>query len=441
MSYNFKATDLQKLYGHKFSFGGHTFEIQPKAVFPARSGLEAYGIKLLHTPPAGSTTSATGTLHSFLKIFRQDIPERRDRTTFLIGLGLTKGHWAFQCVPYAWFPGTEINGVQVVGHLTKFLGMQFGGPAQDFSELKEKWDIFTADDRRAFASHLASAVDALENIGVVHGDLSPGNIMIGPGPNGRLACCLCDFDGFIHSKVQKLPRKFDRQDVRPLGTPGYQYPELMARISADTNNTDDRVFAETDRFSLAAIICELMVWGNDTSEKLGRGELLSEEALARRNISTIPNEIKGRFASGFALLEQALRASSCRDMPSPKDWLKLFGVVSVVQSAFKGHPRASFKRRGSADQPLQANFINKTSGDLADVHASLSSLKGIAFARAADGAGFRFRLSFNNTLPVLVRRGGGSIKVGDAQRKDFEVFAGDTVAVGDWEITFDDPKP
>lgn len=443
MSYAFRATHLQKLYGFTFTHQGHTFEIQPKSVFRARAGLEAYGVKLIHTPPSGVTSAgnAQGQIHSFLKIFKQDIPERRQRTAFLAKLGLAKSHWAFQGVPYALFPGHDINGVQIVGHLTKFLGMQFGGPALDFAELKEKWDIYTLPDRTAFATHLASAVDALERSGIVHGDLSHSNIMVGPGPKDALVCCLCDYDGFAHANIPQLPRKFENQNVRPLGARGYQYPELVKAIAADTANTDDGVSVRTDRFALAVLICEMIVWTNDLSEKLGRTELFSDDMIQSRDLAAIPADIRSKFPIGFDMLQRALSAPTFTDMPSPREWLGLLGMTSVIQVPFTGHPKARLKRRNWATRPIEINIINDQDGDFGVLNPRLSPLAGLRFLKGPDSAstGSTLKLSFADHLPpAAVRRAGSTAII--ATRSGFQAYPGDTIIIADWEISFEDSR-
>ena len=67
MAYSIVARDIQKLYGFSFSALGHRFEIQPKSIFPARGGLEAYGLRVRHEHPK------RGDIHAFLVSVRRDI--------------------------------------------------------------------------------------------------------------------------------------------------------------------------------------------------------------------------------------------------------------------------------------------------------------------------------------------------------------------------------
>src|ERR1044072_2732307 len=130
MAYTFTGQQVQSLYGQRLSIRNissgsvETIEIQAKNVFMARRGAEGYGLRAIHNH------AKLGGVHAFLKVFQKDIPERHKRSEFLVNLGLAKRHeWVFQGVPYAWFNKQKVNNIDVVGHLTKFIGLQYGRPA------------------------------------------------------------------------------------------------------------------------------------------------------------------------------------------------------------------------------------------------------------------------------------------------------------------------
>jgi serine/threonine protein kinase len=437
MTYEIKAVDLWKLYGQAFSVYNQKtkhderLEIAQKDVFLARDGLEAYGLRLMHHH------SQLGDIHAFLKIFKADLPQRRERSEFLISLGLAGQHeWVFQGVPYGWFGRKQINGVEVIGHATKFIGLQYGAPAEEFFILKDSgdWDGYAADERRAFACHLASAVDALERMQFTHGDLSHRNIMIGPGPGGRRVCCLCDFDGFAHPKVPLLPRQHNGQPVRPLGAEGYQYPELLARIAADARNSDDRVYVETDRFALGVLACEMVAWTNDLPQRLKREQLLSDEMISKRSLRSLPDDVKQRFTAGFNLLERALQAGSCADMPSPRDWLEALGLPSIVQNvSFQGEPFLQvFDRKKHRRLVSRARLNTKNSGDFG---ALQTDLRIVSYRRTDDN---KVNIAIAGPLPAALRRAGRTQSISADGRKDLAVQPGDVIIIGDWELLFED---
>jgi serine/threonine protein kinase len=435
MSYFFTAKDLQGLYGQNFSItnsttrSAETVEIQRKEIFPARAGLEGYGIRALHRH------ATRGNVHTFLKIFQKDVPQRHGRSQFLVKMGLAKHHeWIFQGVPYAWLNRRKVNGIEIVGHLTKFIGLQYGAPAEDLMVLKDdgKWHSYSNAERRSLAIHLALAICGLEKLSLVHGDLSPGNVMIGPGPNETDVCCLCDFDGFQHPSVSRLPRKIDGIPTRPLGSEGYQYPELVERIGADKNNDDETIIVETDRFALGVLICEMMVWSPSVMRALGRAELLDKRIILSRRLSGIPEEVGAMFPKGFALLESALRAGSCSSMPTPEDWLNCLGQALVAR--FQSAPMILFYRGQGPEKELHRRAVlsSKPSGSFGMVHSDLAD---IAFNRDSQN---QVTLSINGGVPGALKRCGQQRGLTTHDRASLKMAPGDVLHIGGWEIEFMD---
>jgi serine/threonine protein kinase len=437
MPYAFTGQHVQKLYGQKLSIQNiasnaiETINIQDKKVFQARRGTEGYGLRVLHRH------KKQGDIHAFLKVFQQDIPQRHQRSEFLVKLGLARHHeWVFQGVPYAWFNRQNVNGIEIVSHLTKFIGLQYGEPAEDFGVLKEEghWDGYSPVERRSFATHIASAVCALERVHLVHGDLSGGNVMIGPGPGGRSICCLCDFDGFFHPSQPMLPRKFAGELTRPLGSVGYRYPELIERAVADKNDSDENLLVETDRFALGVLICEMMVWNSSLGKRLGRPQLLDEATIASRRLSDIPDHVIGGFSQGFALLEKALKAGSYHDMPTPDEWLSCLGVQSILPKPFNSPPRVLFFQRKGTSRKLQKRAVlnSKPTGSFGVVHPELSD---IAFNRSATN---HVVLTIGSGLPCALRRSGRQETLTRDAKAALAILPGDLLRIGDWEITFEE---
>jgi hypothetical protein len=315
--YSVTAIDLKGLYGQQFRLRDHLFEIEPQSTYQARSGLEAYVVRVRHRHPEG------GPIDAALKIFKSDTPKRRERTEFLMRFAHRAKKRLFQGVPYAFFSNVEINGLRIIGHLARFITMGSLGHEGDFAELKDTWFAFEPDHRRLLAMQVVNTVAELEKEGFIHGDVSANNLIILSRPGIAPACYLCDFDGFSHKMAAQLPRRHDKYPVRPLGAEGYQYPRLIERIRADPNNSDEGVFVETDRFALAATICELMIWNSTTFRELLRGQLLSDDIITARRLEQLPEDLVRRFPRGFELLDRALKAPSIELMPSPAEWLAL----------------------------------------------------------------------------------------------------------------------
>ncbi|WP_169055207.1 protein kinase [Azospirillum sp. TSH100] len=438
-NYSFSASNLKKIYGQKFyannmAGGGNiTFSIHNESNARPRTGLEAYGILVsCHHPSLGD-------LPSFLKIFKVDIPERRERTEFLIQSGLTKSHeWLFQGVPYAWLPGSTINSHTIIGHVALQIGGRFGGCAEDFSRLKEQgaWNgTYDPKLRKTFAAQLCCAVAALESMQIVHGDLSAANIMIGPGPKGERVCSLCDFDGFYHPSIQPLPRTVGGIACRPLGTTGYQYPEILNRIAADPGAKDGSILVQTDRFALGAIICELMTWSPDAEALLDRHELLTPEMVRAQSISELPDRIVQLWPKGFRLLERALKAGSIADMPSPEDWLEALGIGVRLHKEFQNRPFFEFhKRSGTRTKLVQKVQLSMSdTGNFASVSSELSEI-GYQFS------GKKLLLKVGWGHPLFLIQDGRSHSLGDGPQ-DVPLNPADSLISNFWEIRAFDGQP
>ena len=112
---------------------------------------------------------------------------------------------------------------------------------------------------------LCRGVSAIHDIGAVHGDLKPSNILVGPG----LRCVLIDF-GLAHLRGE-LP---DELSASLLGTPAYMAPELLTstRVPEDI---EDR----SDVYALALIAYELLT-GKPVFEAAGSIQMIAQQTMA-----------------------------------------------------------------------------------------------------------------------------------------------------------------
>lgn len=400
----FVGNSLRKLSGIRFpvaNLRGTSFDIEipPDVHKIARSGSEAYGFPITYHDPKN------GRLPAFMKLFMQNVPERDARTQFLVvEKELAASHsWMFHGVPFTVLGnGTQINGVDVVGHVALRIGAAFGVPAEDLMRLKSQgeWDNkYSLETRRFLAGQLCTAVSTMEEFQFIHGDLAPGNVMIGPGPkNGQPICTLCDYDGFSHPSVSPLPREF-----RTFGSPGYIYPELLDRMEADQQRKDESINVETDRFALAVLVCELVTWTPELGEQLGRDRLLSDRIPddQRQNGNYIADNIRRKWPEGFDLLDKAVRASDVTSMPSPETWLRLLGV----SRAFTKHPRLEIYEGPDGHEILVDSVeikIQRT-GDLSLINDVFSQ---VAFKIEEQAKSKTLTLSFGWKKRILVRRFG-----------------------------------
>jgi hypothetical protein len=380
MSYAFMASQLKHIEGQSFtlprSVQGHEWvgdlaARSPGGTWP-RAGAEAIcSLATVHNRTTGQD------IQSVLKIFRYNLKGRAQRQAFLVKSGLARAYdWLFQCVPYSSF-SSSIGGVQVIGHLSKQVGVSYGSRAEDFDRLKGNgaFSGYSFEDRRRLVGHLATAVAVLEAKGFAHGDLSDGNILIGPGPKGgKPVLVLCDFDGFHHSSVGKLPRK-----KRPLGTEGYIPPFLVDRMKRDSQKADDSVCVVSDRFGLAALACELMVWNAASAQHLqGRYRLLGDHAIEHLKAGTwtIPAAFTSVWPAGFALLSRALAAKRWAQLPSPHEWLRAIGVSASVEGVpFVNRASLRIRALGSRVNEPRLFRINSAAGTFEKMSPALKAVE------------------------------------------------------------------
>jgi hypothetical protein len=428
------AAALRQIYGASLDIktrdgAGGVIRIPQQPTGWPRPGSEAYGLR---TELDIKRPTGTETIPAFLKLFRTEVKEREVRTRLLIATELAKKSHFFHGIPFGWLGRFKINNVELNAHFTRMIRGPYNGGPEDFFRLRGdgRWAKIGGDRRRRFAAELAAAVAGLERAGIIHGDISPGNTLIGQSSSGQDICILCDYDGYHSNRVPRLPRKADRLSCRPLGSPGYQYPALIQAIEADTHSDAD-IWVETDRFALGAAICEMLVWSDQVDKILqtdGRGQLLPNELIKSRDLARLPTRVIDAFPEGFMLLDKALRAGSPAAMPSPEDWLRILGFDEAV--GYKGRPLITvFARRGNGRLKQGSFRLANASGDFSKAVPQL----GIKYAFDEQ----RLELQFAPTPAVRRRREG---RLADIVAGGGAVSAnpGDIYYIGDWELELDD---
>jgi serine/threonine protein kinase len=421
--YFISGSDLKLLYNQFFrlrNLSGQEAEFsipQPAPGWP-RTGLEAYGLLVDCKHPS------RGNVPSFLKIFKMEIPYRAKRSEYLIKTGLARHHpWLFQGMPYVAMDGFTINGIRVVGHIAQQIRGNNGFTAEDLSRLRNNnsWKP-TQTERKRAAGHLCCAVAALEELEIVHGDISSRNVIIGAAPDGKVAAILCDYDGFYQPKQPLLPLQYNNTPCRPIGSAGYQYPQVVADLTA--NKAD--VAVKTDRFALAVLACELMVWDESVTQELGREELLTNEIIQKCDLTPLPVKIRNKWKEGFDLLQDALRAKDIAEMPSPAAWLDILKGLPSITVPFTGRPQVNVSRRkGSPVLIGKVNLVNPH-GSFAPLHPDLRALE-----FSAPPAALHLKIQWG--FPVLLRRNGRLTSLGNGPRT-LSLQPGDVVTSNQWEF-------
>lgn len=435
------ATILQKLEGQVHALGGTELRfVESDNGKPATwAGGEGFAVPV---------DVRNGGRH-ILKIFKLPTPERRRRARFLSTLALG----SLRSLPLPLFAAAPIWPIQgiltvpdegeldVTGHLAPFVH------GRSFEELLMKGWNPPIEVRARLARQLCLAIEMLEGAGeLVHGDLSPSNLMIlqSEGPSPRL--CLIDFDGFHHPAVPPVPVSTDRPGGRSWGTPGYRAPGF--RRTAD-------VVVDSDRVAMAILALELVVLHPDDADDLPGDTLLSQKDIDARS-PRIPDAIAARWPDGWDLVREAIAATTAGKAPSPRIWRVALdrlerrsgmepippsaaGAAGAADLAEPAHPTAPafvvFVRQwGRDDRQVRlarpAGSFRPVSRDLAWLHYTL------------DGDLLRFsgRLPpqerSTRLEPLLIRHGGP--RADFTLHDDAEVTAtarfGDLVHWGDCDI-------
>ena len=267
-----------------------------------------------------------GDIPSIMKFFTDVVPQRAERQQYLLEHNLAdRFGWLYEAVPYLWVNKT-VAGHRLYGHVAKHVC--HNRPGDDFDQVRDRehdtdnMDTFSEDNRREMAAQLCNAIVGLERLNIVHSDLSPKNIIICKYSDNEMRCVLIDYDGFQSSRAPKLPRQHNGNQVRMLGTPGYQHPGLMRRIEQD-DGTDDALFVENDRFALGVLCFELLTWTTATAASLAAGQtgLINEDKLKHGRLD-VPAAARSVWPEGFKLLEEAVKEPDINSLPGPEDWLQ-----------------------------------------------------------------------------------------------------------------------
>jgi hypothetical protein len=429
-------------------------------------GLEAYVI------PGVCRHPREGSFPVMLKVFKFEVPERGERTLFLtdtlkLGSNTSRSvrglpddlHWMFYGFPFLWLGRTKINDKEVIAHLTRHIGGEKLGATTDFLGYKvadktaaTSWDHVPPDQRAELALQLVDMVRTLEKIGLVHGDLSHGNVLIGPGRLGNRVATLCDYDGYYFPRVAQLPRMLNGQPIRPIGTPEFQHPDVRQRFQLDTNATDAGLFVGTDRFAMGVLICEMMVWSTALKSALVRETLLSDQELNSRSLRALEQtapDIRGLFPSGFELLEKAMTATGMwqagdvdkwarANLPGPDEWEQCILTGGNAAWPKGSKPRLTVYRKVGNQPAMQREDVEISSAgaNLGVINSLAPILATIDFTwKREDG---KLELIFSGNDQVRTRRSGVGAWKPEAGTRPLTLSAGpgDQFMTDNWYLEF-----
>ncbi len=248
-------TQAKELAGRVVKIGGATYVFkdydpdhpgQP----PWRSGAEGKAYPLLD---GGSVTA-------YVKFFTRPTQKRLDRTAWLIGQQMHIWLPHLAAAPVLWtdtrhgYHGAHID-FQFAAYLAKAV------PGETWLERKsgiaEGTTRFPEDLRWRCVMDLLLALAALERAELVHGDVSPNNVVIDlEALPDDPALYLIDFDAFFASAAG-MNQAVTVAEGGTYGTEGYCPPDLAAAVSAG----DSSAAPYSDRYGRDMLLLEFLLMG------------------------------------------------------------------------------------------------------------------------------------------------------------------------------------
>jgi hypothetical protein len=235
---------------------------------PWRSGAEGKAYPLL---------GRDGAVAAYLKFFARPTQKRLKRTGWLIGQQMHTWLPELAAAPLLWLdtrlsPRSAEIAFDFAGYLAQAV------PGETWLELKnrlvEAGTSLSEDFRWRCIENLVLATAVLETMSIIHGDLSPNNIVIDPAaPAGEPALYVIDFDAFVASAAGPH-QALDVASGGTYGTEGYCPPDLAARAAEG----DGSAVPYSDRYGRDVLMLELLfmdpaVPPDDPAAKWNRDEL------------------------------------------------------------------------------------------------------------------------------------------------------------------------
>ncbi len=250
-------TQAKELAGRVVKIGGATYvfkdyDADHPGQPPWRSGAEGKAYPLL---------DGDGSVTAYVKFFTRPTQKRLDRTAWLIGQQMNVWLPHLSAAPVLWtdtrhgYHGAQID-FQFAAYLAKAV------PGETWLERKsgivDGATRFPEELRWRCVTDLLLALAVLERAELVHGDLSPNNVVIDldARPDDP-ALYLIDFDAFFASAAG-ANRVVTVAEGGTYGTEGYCPPDLAAAANAG----DPSAAPYSDRYGRDMLLLEFLLMGN-----------------------------------------------------------------------------------------------------------------------------------------------------------------------------------
>ncbi len=212
-----------------------------------------------------------------------------------------------------------------------YMAMQYV-PGGDLGKLLAREGVLSPERAVALLAQVADALDAAHAAGILHRDVKPENILVGPGEDGVDHCYLTDF-GLGKSSSQDSVALTDKGSY--VGTFHYTAPEIIIGRAIDHR---------VDVYSLGCLLYQCLIGeppfpGTREAEVL-RAHLRDEPPRASARRPELPRELDGVIGAAMAK-EPDARPASC------------LAVIDAARAAIAGGPRLAAPVPGRANpEPL-----------------------------------------------------------------------------------------
>ena len=225
--------DVRTLVGITWKIGADELRfasLNSDGTLPMVSGTEGVAIPCV---------DERGQVNAWLKLVSGGswMDKRARRTQWLIAQGVSSWSDELSSAPRLWLDTQQCGRPDGIGF--DFAGyLSDAAAGQTWCELRssvKESGLGVFDEwRRRWAQKLLQSLIVLEQHGLVHGDLSPNNLVLSTTPDVDLR--LIDFDGFVAGHAASELARLSNSESGTIGTPGYLPCDLERMHSGGNSN-------------------------------------------------------------------------------------------------------------------------------------------------------------------------------------------------------------
>ena len=296
-----------------------------------------------------------------------------------------------------------------------FLTMEFiNGPT--LATVLDRGGPLTPQAATPIAVSLCRGLAAAHTVGVVHGDIKPGNILL----DSERGAVLTDFG------ISRALSEADLGDLTP-GTPKYMAPELL---------TGDKGSLRSDVYAIGVVLFELLTgknpWGDSDITTMTTIKTRGDEPDLAVLAPAMPGPWQG-------LIRECMRTDPLQRPPDARALVVQLSALRGTSDTQPPHRRASALATAQGPKwievlPFTADDPNGSGGWVTgDVKDALAQIRGLRVAEAGPGPGPASTAPQTLTRPLTQVRGSVHA-VDDGFVVEIQVVDEAGVPSGDFEI-------